>query len=168
MRKFFEFAKYRKLCIWLNELPSDRWTADQHTALRYAAEIYAAHGGRSSYGLLGGYLIQTDDDSLSIEFCLDAPPKEFHSQFASPVNLVQWGLPKEYQNGVIEGVKGHAQSQGILRITNAAYSDVNSSLSVFCGLSFILSSLFSDPSLRDVTEVEAITLYERALTGLVG
>lgn len=153
-----------KACVWMDDSPSiiypviDIISQDLKTNLpqksnpkKVVLEVLIPVGARICYGLLGVEFIPNSSGKLSLEVCLSTENEAiFVKSIAAKLDVVRVGLPKEYGNGVIEGVKLGLNERflevlgsGVLRFDQAAHGEIGSSNQFFRQISATIIQLLS-------------------------
>ena len=163
-----ELGKHRQARIWIGELPglacssiktlTHTITAERESqnGLRLAAiEVFAHVGPRSMYGLLGGHWKPHANTQLNIQVEISAANERLFTNSLALNDEVRVGLPIEYGNAVLTGVKAAkielaALTAGELSIDCAAHGAIGSCEAVYKHLATTLVKLFnltnSEPS----------------------
>ncbi|NUQ73298.1 MAG: hypothetical protein HUU21_07065 [Polyangiaceae bacterium] len=140
------FAKFR---AWESDRPNLKFSTERvltaliHASHRVAVrriamlEAYVPLGGMANYGLLGGEFCPDESGVLAVRIHLGKPSgASFAEALAARVDDVRIGLPIEYGNAVLDGIKrgqtgSSALPSGLLTIDHAAHGMVGSSANHF-------------------------------------
>jgi hypothetical protein len=171
-----ELGKYRRVRVWIGELPDAAYPTvktlthaiaagrESQNGLSLAAiELFVPLGPRSMYGLLGGQWKPDETDQLSVDVSISsANERLFADSFAMTGDKVRVGLPAEYAQAVLAGVdltksELNTLAPGRLTINCAAHGTIGSCESVYKHLAAILIKLFNaagaEPSDQDLIKL---------------
>lgn len=162
MIQMIDLDLQRKACVWFNESPEllypvvEVMNQDLATGLeqnshrkQVALELLIPVGAKMSYGLLGVEFILNSSEKLLIELWISTENERiFEKSIANKLDTIRIGLPLEYSQSVIEGIKISLDENlisnlgsGILRINQAAHGEISSSNKFFKRISMILMQL---------------------------
>lgn len=140
------FARFR---AWEGDRPNLKFSTTRVLAAQIRAsrrgtdrriamlEAYVPLGGMAKYGLLGGDFCPDESGTLAVSVHLGEPSgAPFAEALAARVDDVRIGLPMEYGDAVLDGIrrgqKGpSALPSGLLTIDHAAHGMVGSSANHF-------------------------------------
>lgn len=171
-------GKSSRARIWLGDIPAAEYpvakvlrrnislSGTARPEYRQAAiEVFIPHGGRFSYGLLGGHWSPDETNQLRVAVGVASKSnKLFHESLATHHDTVHIGLLEEYGHIVLGAIEVAARNQkapgsGELRINCAAYGEIGSNASVFTHLAAALVNILSAPA-GDLSD-EALAAFFR-------
>jgi len=144
---------------WVGELPNIAWEATEYIENRLvvssapgakesiaALEVFIAHGGRFSYGLLGGAFAPNDSKELVVRVASSEGGQTITDwSLARGLDAVRTGIPpwaaEEILNAALENAEGQALGPGCLSFCLGAHGEMGSNRWVFRGLANAVISL---------------------------
>ncbi len=146
---------------WVDELPNIPCESPRYNEKRVpvfcaprakksmaALEVFIAHGGRFSYGLLGAEFVPNDSKELVVQVgSSEAGQTMTDWSLARGLDAVRSGIPpwavEEILNAALENAEGQALGSGCLRFSLGAHGEMGSNRWVFRGLANAVISLVS-------------------------
>ena len=140
---------YSKARIWSGELPDWKYESvemvereqvakeGEGTEVSCAAvELFLPVGPRAYYGGLGAILLPEATGKLRVRVAVSSDKgQRFEEALTGKLDTVYKGLPREYGQGILEGVMQFNEMQtlgsGTLSFSSAAYGEIGSSVRFF-------------------------------------
>ncbi|MDQ2886972.1 MAG: hypothetical protein M3Y39_12925 [Chloroflexota bacterium] len=140
---------YSKARIWLAELPDWKYEAvemvereqmakeGEGTELSCAAvELFLPVGPRAYYGGLGAILVPESTGKLHVRVTVSSDKgQRFEEALTGTLDTVYKGLPREYGQGILEGIMQFNEVQtlgsGMLSFSYAVHGEISSSVWFF-------------------------------------
>lgn len=160
--------------VWLDEPPPAGFSASSTvtqlirpktivTATRRIAalEINLPHGPKSSYGLLGGELVDSDVEGIGVVVSIGSTGFPFTQSLARGPEEAQVGLLEEYASAVVDGVDNVARLHGLptratLNFRWGAHGLIGSSSWIFEKVSGVVARLLTLPKTASDAELKAL------------
>jgi hypothetical protein len=158
---FFKLKNYNEVRIW-DYLPKEFLSGKQDINIcefpsnenfllgnkSLLLELMIARGGRIIYGALGCDYKYEDNGKICLEILTKKTNYLFENSLLGNIENIYLGLPNEYLNSVLRGIKkayqdGRLNLKGRLRFCYAAYGEVSSCEWVFYILSYMLTSMLN-------------------------
>lgn len=135
---------------------------EQHRK-RVVVEMFVPAGGRFEYGLLGATVLDGSplSDTVDVEIPVTGSSGPiFSASLAGDLDVVRWGLPREYSDAVADGARESINTHGVpavdgIRFAWAAHAHVGSSSHRFQYLAALVMRLLitpNDASLKDLVD----------------